>query len=153
MSILASIDTYALTFVLPAHIESRGISVNNPPEETICPRRHMFSCGGSIFDYEKRGGGRERKRTRETTTTKKTEQAPNRPPTRQSIGSTYITCVYCTRELNNCIFYTISFHRISHTGNKSPLTNLISYFLTNTMPSLPPGSSSSTVVSAKYINK
>ena len=41
MSILASIDTYALTFVLPAHIESRGISVNNPPEETICQNKWL----------------------------------------------------------------------------------------------------------------
>ena len=41
---------------------------------------HMFSCGGSIFDYEKRGGGRERKRTRDDDEEDRTstEQTPNK---------------------------------------------------------------------------
>ena len=81
---------------------------------------HMFSCGGSIFDYEKRGGGRERGKTETTANEKKTEDRTSTEPTptKATYQSTYITCVYCTRELNNCIFLnscTISFHRISHT--------------------------------------
>ena len=48
-----------------------GVTQNNQTcKSTKPPSRkeiegHMFSCGGSIFDYEKRGGGRERERTRD----------------------------------------------------------------------------------------
>jgi len=58
VSLIAISDTYALLFVLPAHIEPKGISVKYPPDEAICLIWHMFSCGGSIFDFAK---GKEKK--------------------------------------------------------------------------------------------
>ena len=116
---------------------------------SITPRRKPSAKSGTCF----RAGGQflitkkeeEEERGKELeTTTKKTEQAPNRPPPSQSIGLLiYITCVYCTRELNNCIFYTISFHRISHrsTGNKyhpSQISSVISSPHQHNAKSVPP---------------
>ena len=88
MSLIAISDTYALLLVLPAHIEPKGISVKYPPEEAICPSGHMFSCGGSIFDYEKRRGGRERERTRD-------DDEEDRTSTHQGKVSIYLIYIMC----------------------------------------------------------
>ena len=45
--------------------------VLHPPEETICHERHMFSCGGSIFDF---GKGKEKKKGEKVGTCQKSHQ-------------------------------------------------------------------------------
>ena len=49
---------------------------------------HMFSCGGSIFDYEKRRGGRERERTRD-------DDEEDRTSTHQGKVSIYLIYIMC----------------------------------------------------------
>ena len=50
--------------------------------------RQMFSCGGSIFDYEKRRGGRERERTRD-------DDEEDRTSTHQGKVSIYLIYIMC----------------------------------------------------------
>ena len=84
----ASVDNYALFSVLTDQKESRGIIVKYPPEEAICGHGHMFSCGGSIFDYEKKRGGRERERTRD-------DDEEDRTSTHQGKVSIYLIYIMC----------------------------------------------------------